>query len=355
MIRNSHSGALVAKYCVANGRTRFCCFSPNGRLVAFAVNNTAYIWDITSPGPHPIKTFVGHTGNITSLEFSSVSSLISSSYDKSVKFWQIDILPTDSAMTDPESTPLTLVPIKSITLQAKANVAISSNVDGVVRTWDVSTGCCKASFQTPPKNNFGSDVRLIGSRLISAWCVDVEGSMEGLHERIHVWDVEKGELLQTVYLDNRWRDVKIRISGDGSKIFSLCSKCLQAWSIQTGKIMGVVELKHYYHDRSLTADDGSKVWVHYPQSKSLGWDFGIQGSHPVQLSDESLLPPNSTKLWDTAQSRIEDTATGKMFFQLAGKFLNPVASQWDGQYLVAGYESGEVLILDFNHNPLVEF
>ena len=28
---------------------------------------------------------------------------------------------------------------------------------------------------------------------------------------------------------------------------------------------------------------------------------------------------------------------------------NPVDSQWDGQYLVAGYRSGEVLILDLNN------
>ena len=32
--------------------------------------------------------------------------------------------------------------------------------------------------------------------------------------------------------------------------------------------------------------------------------------------------------------------------------LQNLMTQWDGQYLVAGYESGEVLILDFNHMPL---
>ena len=84
----------------------------------------------------------------------------------------------------------------------------------------------------------------------------------------------------------------------------------------------------------------------------MGWDFGVPGSHPVQLSNTSLLHPNYTKLWDIAQSRIKDAATGKVVFQLAGGLVNPVDSQWDGRYLVAGYESGEVLILDFNHMPL---
>jgi len=95
--------------------------------------------------------------------------------------------------------------------------------------------------------------------------------------------------------------------------------------------------------------DGSRVWVHSPQSEPLGWDFGTPGSHPVQLSNSVLLLSNNAKLWDIEQSRIHDAVTGRVVFQLAGRFINPVKSQWDGCYLVAGYESGEVLILDFNY------
>jgi len=46
---------------------------------------------------------------------------------------------------------------------------------------------------------------------------------------------------------------------------------------------------------------------------------------------------------------MRDIVTGEVGFQLAGRYANPVDSWWDGQYLVAGYESGEVLILDFHH------
>ena len=58
---------------------------------------------------------------------------------------------------------------------------------------------------------------------------------------------------------------------------------------------------------------------------------------------------NGTKLWDIYQSRIKDTVTGNVVFQLSGRFAKPIDLQWDGQYLVAGYESGEVLIVDFIH------
>ena len=99
--------------------------------------------------------------------------------------------------------------------------------------------------------------------------------------------------------------------------------------------------------RSLTVN-GSRVWVHSPFSEPLGWDFGIYSSSIVWLSNTPLLHPNDTKVWDINQSAIRDIVTGKVVFQLTGRFMYPQVSRWDGQYLVAGYQSGEVLILDFN-------
>ena len=51
-VQNSDSRAIVAAFCLANSETRYCCFSPDGRLVAAAAGNTAYIWNITGPGSH---------------------------------------------------------------------------------------------------------------------------------------------------------------------------------------------------------------------------------------------------------------------------------------------------------------
>jgi len=77
--------------------------------------------------------------------------------------------------------------------------------------------------------------------------------------------------------------------------------------------------------------------------------FWGPGLTPVQLFNSPLPLPNNAKLWDVEQSRVKDAITGKLVLQLTGKFVNPIESQWDGHYLVAGYKSGEVLILDFNH------
>ena len=139
----------------------------------------------------------------------------------------------------------------------------------------------------------------------------------------------------------------LKISGDGSRIFCFDTDSIQAWSVETGEIVGKVDLKYSSRDKSLTVD-GSKVWVYHSDSGYEGWDFGIPGSSPVQLSNMPILPDTSM-LWDPEQSRIKDPVTGKVVFQLSGSLAKPIITKYDGCYLVAGYKSGEVLILELNH------
>ena len=338
VVQQSDSGAIVAKCGVHNVKPNWCCFSPDNRLVAAAADNTIYVWDITGSDPHIVETFVEHTSNITSLTFSSPSSLISSSNDKSIKFWQIGASPMDLAIVGPESMPLTPALVKSVTLQANNNIAISVHVDGIVRAWDISTGLCKSSFQTPANTYNKSDAQLVNGRLILVGWVE---------KKIYIWNVEKEELIQTV--DIPQGDVEdIRVLGDGSKLFCLGYESIQVFSMQTGEIVDRVEIEPVSYGRTLTVD-GSKVWVYFPGSRPQGWDFGISGSPPIQLPNPSPLYSNDTKIWNKDQYRIEDAMTGRVIHQLAGRFANPSCSQWDGQYLVASYQSGEILILDFGH------
>ena len=261
----------MAKFNMDNDKTRHCCFSPDGRLVAIAVYHTAYVWDITSSEPCLIETFVGHTQNIISLVFSSPTSLISTSWDRSVKFWQIGASPTSPDVTDPKSTPHTF-PIKSITLQAKDGIAISSDSDGVVKIWNLSVGICKASFQTPAKGPCQRDVQLIDNRLVLVWHTA---------EKIHIWDVEKGELLQIVNapLDG----IKdLRISGDGTKVFCMELNFIHAWHIWTGEVMGKVPLFSGLWVGAFLTIDGPRVWVKLPHQGVEGWDFGVPDSSSIE-------------------------------------------------------------------------
>jgi len=344
-VQSTDSRAIVAEFHTADN-AKFCCFSPDGRLVAAAAHRNAYVWDIASPDHHLVGTFVGHTTDITSLVFSSPSSLISASIDDSVKFWKIGALSADQIATDSGSSMTTSSSIQSISLQPRAGIVISSDNDGVVKTWDLSTGLCKATFQIPISKNIGScqvDAKFLDGRLIFAWYEDT---------KICIWDTEEEELLETLDISTKTGCAGLRISGDGSKVFFLHFAGIQAWSMWTWEPVGEVTLglkKIPYLD-SLHIDS-SRVWIHYRDSPTQeGWDFVTS---PVPF-DPSTGRPHLNFIggvfWQTdGPCWIEDTATGKKVFQLDGRYAEPIDVQWDGQRLVAGYGSGEVLILDFHH------
>jgi len=343
-VRNSDSGETVAELHVANSIFQRCCFSPDDKLVACAAGEIIYVWDIASSDPCLIETLLGHTKDVTSIAFSSPSLLLSTSDDKSVRSWQIKPLSSDQVPSYSKPTPSPSIPIRSISLQTGDGIAISSDSDGAVKTWDISTGLCKASFHTPVDTNSWRDVRLVGGRLIAAWLAE---------EGLYIWDVERSEVLHTIHGLVNLPLSDFRISGDGSKVFFVDKKSIQAWSIQTGEVAGKVKLEHKPYPHSLVLD-GSKVWVHFKDSPTQGWDFGTADSSPTLLSDTSPERPHldfvdGTKGWNTNRSRIEDTVAGKEVFYLPKKIAEPSVSQWDGQHLVAGYESGEVIILDFAH------
>ena len=374
-IQNSNSRVVVTELHISGGEFQCCCFSPNGKFVAGSVGCTIYVWDITSSIPHLIETFLGHTSFITSLEYSS--SIISSSNDRSVRFWQISSPSKDPVTTNSESILPDLAPIKFVSLQGNDGIAISSDGGGAVRIWDISTGLCKESFHIPVKDSRWRDVQLINGRLISVWHLD---------EKIYIWDTKKGKLIQMVNASNSCGILGLKISGDGSKVFLLSLWSIKAWSTWTGEASGEVifmnepllnslglERESFYHLPRLKGQpppnfyeskieppfnplivDGLRVWVCFEDSKTLGWDFGTPDS-PLILST-NFPPPrfhldfiNGAIEYPPILSRIKDTVTGEVVFWLSGRYEEPSVAEWNGRYLVAGYKSGEVLILDFIH------
>ena len=343
-VRNSGFGVLFELQ-VSNHNIQHCCFSPDGKFVAGGAGCTIYIWNITGSGPHLVQTLIEHTNDITSLTFPS--SLISASRDYMVKFWQGCVSSIDPVTAGAKSTPLNPSSIESVSLQARDGLAISSDSAGVVKTWDILTGQCRESFQTPAESSTWRDAQLIEGRLVFVWHQD---------QTIHIWDAEKGELLQKFNTPES-RSKGIRISGDGSKVFLLIGRLIQAYSIWTGEAVGEVELEDGgYLDPHCV--DGSRIWVCFGDSPAQGWDFGVPDSSPIPLSntflDETYLNfVGGVREWSTGSCVIENVATGKAVFHLVGRYAEPTEVQLGGLYLIAGYTTGEVLILDFNHVTLL--
>ena len=160
-----------------------------------------------------------------------------------------------------------------------------------------------------------------------------------------MWDAENGESLLEVA--EPWAGAEaVRISGDGFRVFGIYSPHIWAWSLQTGEVMEKMDIGNGGHRGSLIVD-GSEVWAHWAGSYYKGWDFSTPGSTPMELPNTST--PPSPRLWYPNQSRTENPATGGVVFQLSGRFANPPSVQCDDSYLVAGYGSGEMLILDLTN------
>ena len=192
------------------------------------------------------------------------------------------------------------------------------------------------------------DIQLINGRLILAWI---------LWKKIHILDVEKGELLFAIDWPHYLTDLKI--SGDGSRVFCLSRmstskdldrRSVQAWSIHTAEAVGQVMVKGSINTESLTVD-GSRVWVHDLGLEYQGWDFGTPESSPIQLPNTppSRLHPNGIMLWDIGLCRIKDIRTGKVVFQLPKRYGDPGDVQWNGQYLIICFSATDALILDFSY------
>jgi len=46
---------------------------------------------------------------------------------------------------------------------------------------------------------------------------------------------------------------------------------------------------------------------------------------------------------------MRDAVTGTVVIPFPEDYSNPTSAQWDGQYLITGYKSGKVVILDFTN------
>ena len=342
-VRTSDSGEVIVELQAPSGGFECCDFSLDGKFMAGGVGNNIYIWNITSSDPSLVESLIGHTDTINSLKFSSL--LISLSQDGSIKLWQYGASSIVPDATTSGSTPTALAPIKNITLQTNDGIAISHDLAGVVRVWDVSTGLCKTTIQTPtqylPENGLQGDMRIIDDRLIFVWYGNTNFS---------IWDTKKQTPPQVVDIPYKHQATLPVISWDGSKVFSLVDEYFQVWSIQTGEVTSKVKTGRQLCKNLIV--HGSRVWVHFKDSQTKGWDFGVSGSDPIPLSGVAPDGPDPVlkfKQGDANKYRIEDKLTGTEFFQLSGRYACPSDLKWDGQHLVAGYGSGEVLILDFTH------
>ena len=335
-VRDSESGVFVVQlgnYTLSRG-----CFSPDGRFVACSNFKTIYVWDITIPGARLVQTLVGHSESIIFLAFPS--ALVSGSLDQSVKFWQSSSFLTESTTTDHVAAlPLRgSAPIMSVKLFAEESTLVTSDKSGVVKTWDLMTSTCKSSSSTPAKGL--RDTHLEGDTLIIVWRTISENQW-----RYRVWDVYNRQFLQSLCAPTSIIG-NPKISGDGSKIFTLSKDHVETVCMHTGEVRRVgLERK----GASGLFAHGSKVVLN--DSRGVGWDFA-----GPEVSEFGEFPGRPRlDLLDGHRGRrfkshwIEDTVTKRPVFHFLDKNLKPdMMVEWDGRCLLIWSASGGAVVIDFD-------
>ena len=378
-VQSSSSGAVVSTLYLSGMDD--CCFSPDGRVIAVSSVETTYVCNITSFYSHLIKTLYNCGQSII---FSSPSNLISIVGCKdSLKFWQIGSLAKESVVVDPMPAAPSLAPIRSVSLQKRDKIALTSDLTGVVKIWNLLTGHCKASFQTPASQHSLGDAQLIDDRLIFAW-KDRTGiyiwdskhskpdqvleitmdllSPDGKNiERSHPWE-SNAELFERLPDPSLWVNVNykaqqgtlgLRISEDGSVVHGFDLWSIQTWSVPTCRPVGSIEVAGNPPYLDPLSTGSSRTWICSKDTPSKKLDCTVLGSSLTLSLNTSLERPHLDVVHNTLSGTnsclVKDTVTGKEVLRLLGKYEKPSCVQWDGQYLIAGYDNGEVLILDFQH------
>ena len=335
-----------------------CCFSPSNQFVAGVAHATVYVWKVTST-PYLFDTFIPHGTSIFSLVYTT-TSLLSMHSDGKIRFRRIYSDSPVPTTRDTISTEFAQAKIIYTTLQE--GIAISIDLAGIIKHWDLLTGLSKNLLQVPEMQCVGS-ARLVNTTLSIVHCDHLSDSGWG----VSAWDISTGDRLQNISLSG---DLSILdptfnhdlgISKDGAIFFVVDPVKLQTWSILTGENIG--SLFHYNYTRSSTPLsinlDGSIVWIcSLSRLKAWGWNLKDLKSPPLDSSNM----PDRLRLaclqdvggvWDDAgQSRIMDTTSKLEVFRLPKQFADCGRAVWDGRYLFVFYDAGEPLILDFVHLAL---
>ena len=351
IVQNTDSGEVVAEFHKPGANFNYCCFSPDNKFIACSTKGIVYFLDTTGSKPLQLAgSLDGHTEWITSIVLSSSCTLISADHT-AIKLWEISDSLSDPVTLVTEPIQPAPVPITAVSMQSKDGLAFSIDEQGIVKSWNILTGCHIKTFRTQAKGIQQGDMQSISNRLI------IVGDTAPNSGEICIWDVEEQKSLA---VDTKGSFIyDIRIAGDGSKFFTISTSAVedgssvQAWSLGTGDCMGKVVLEGGF---GLPFDplclDGSKVAVlgSCPQV----CDFGAQGTVPVkspEMASDRLYPELIAKphAYECKfQVRIEDKSTKKVF-PLPDRYTYAQVLQWDGQYVIAGYDSGEVLILNLNN------
>jgi len=193
-------------------------FSPDGRLLTSAADQTVKLWDVETG--QEVRTLSGHTDRVWSVAFSPDGRLLASaSGDHTVKLWDVETGQEVRTLRGHNGRVL------SVAFSPDGRLLASASGDHTVKLWDVETG---QEVRTLRGHNGGVESVAFSpdGRLLASASSD---------QTVKLWDVETGQAVRTLRGHTFWVE-SVAFSPDGRLLASASSdQTVKLWDVATGQ------------------------------------------------------------------------------------------------------------------------
>lgn len=163
--------------------------------------------------PFFLKLLTGHTHSVRAIAAHG-DTLVSGSYDHSVRVWRISTGETVHRLTGHQNK------VYSIVLDKDRNRCISGSMDFHVRIWSLETGSCLYTLEG--HTSLVGLLDLYDGRLVSA----------AADSTLRIWDPENGECKHTLTAHTA---AITCFQHDSTKVISGSDRTLKMWNVKTGE------------------------------------------------------------------------------------------------------------------------
>lgn len=244
-----------------------------------------------------VNTLEGHTDTVSALMAVTDGSLVSGSYDFTIKHWDPKTAACLATFKGHGAVVRILVEL------ADGNLVSCSSTDATIKYWNLKTGVCLSTFNTKSSNVYAIAALPDGSLATCAYS----------DKTIKRWNVKSGVCLST--LSGHSDTVcGLAMLPNGNLVSSSSDKTIKQWDLKTGVCLSTLDAGTAGNLKILT--DGSLLALmdsHYLMCWNVNTNtklrhFAFQGFNPnssagfiTQLADGTVVSGNLNTIqrWDT--------------------------------------------------------
>jgi WD40 repeat protein len=358
---NVATGECVAVWEAHAGWVRYVAFSPDGRSIAScSYDRSIKIWDVAKIPDFSEKsgicqqsgicthTLTGHQQPVSSIAFSpDGQQLVSSSFDKTIKLWDINNGKCLKTLLGHNSR------IWTVAFHPNGQQLASGSDDNNTKIWDLKQGRCINTI-------VGHTNTILSLNLSSGGCYLASGNEDN---NIKIWDIKQETIIQSLcgHTDRVWSvkfspDDRLLVSGSADNTIKLwdwkIGDCLQTFTGHKSWVWRVVFSPDAQTLASSSYDQTVKIWdiktgiclktLTGHTSPVIYTDFSPDGKLLASCEFAGII-----KLWDFPSGECSQTlrdhtnSVWSVIFSSDGKWL--VSSSYDETIKLWSVETGECL------------